>query len=258
MIEALPKRKYLGDLYNQKQYNHLLNKISHKNIVIIGDILNFDNEDISNLLNINKKNLWIIRAKDIIPPQYDRSLVLYYKNEHFNKKTVCENDFLAYYTAADQMIKSGVLQSFNKLKIICRDGIPSYYDSLDCEKHFKPIGSKPFDLYCNLYANTVWFSSTSANYADYASKGIVSRNIYDMKKTIKDASVLFDYIYCPIDQSGQYTDRDDYIWDDGQRSTYRIKYANYLEVQQAIPLSQKIDHFIKCVLELDTNPLYNV
>ena len=244
-------KPYTGHLHNQKQYVHLLQKTLSKKIVIVGDLLNDYDDNV-------KQNLWVVRPKDIIPPPYDRALTLYYKNEQPNRKTIDEDDFLAYYNTADQMIKTGGLQSFNKIKIICRDSVPSYYDSLDCEKHLDEMGRKPFDLYCNLYANTVWFTTASANYADYASKGIVSRNIYDMKKTVKAASILFDYVYCPIDQSGQYTDGDEFIWDDEQQSTYRIKYGKLLKSQQNILLAEKINSFIKCVLELDSNPLYNV
>lgn len=257
MIEELLKqynlqpKEYIGHLHNQKQYEYLLEKTAKEKIVIIGDLLNDYDDDV-------KQNLWVIRSKDIVSPPRDRALVLYYKNEQPNKKTIDENDFLAYYTIADQMIKSRALKSFNKLKIICRDSVPSYYDSLDCEKHLTEMGRKSFDLYCNLYANTVWFTTASANYAYYASKAIITRNIYDTKKTVKDASVLFDYVYCPIDQSGQYTDGDEFIWDNGAQSTYRKKYGNIMLQQQDIPLLQKTNDFIKCILELDSHPLYNI
>ena len=248
----IPQHKtYVGDVYNQRQYDYLLAKTTEGKIVITGDILNDYDDDL-------KQNLWIVRAKDIAKPVYDRALVLYYKNEQPNKRTINEDDFLAYYNAADQMIRSGNLQSFNKLKIVCRDSVPSYYHSLECEKHLSEMGRKGFDLYCNLYANTVWLTTASANFADYAAKGIVARNIYDMKKTVKAASVLFDYIYCPIDQTGQYTDGDEFIWDDNTQSTYRAKYGDHLVRQQEIPLDQKINNFISCILKLDNNPLYDI
>jgi len=251
MISHLKQRLYLGNVYNQQQYDYLSAKTKEEKIIITGDLLNDYDDDF-------KQNLWIIRSKDIIKPPYDRALILYYKNELPNKKTIDEDEFLAYYTVADKMIKGGFLQSFNKLKIVCRDSVPSYYHSLECEKHLNEMGRKGFDLYCNLYANTVWFTTASANYAEYATKGIVTRNIYDMKKTVKAASVLFDYIYCPIDQTGLYTDGDQFIWDNDEQSTYRDKYGEHLSMQHTIPSAEKINNFISCVLQLDNNPLYGI
>lgn len=248
----IPQNKtYVGHLYNQKQYEYLLEKTSREKIIVIGSLINDYDDDVRN-------NLWVVRPKDITPPPYDRAFVLYYKNEAPNRKTIDDSHFLAYYSAVDALIKEKQLQSFNKIKIVCRDTVPTYYHSLECEKHLSEMGRKPFDLYCNLYANTIYFSTSSANFSVYASKGIVTRNIYDAAKTLKDASILFDYLYCPIDDSGQYTDGDESVWDDGTQSTYRKKYGEYLETQENITLSEKVDNFIKCVLQLDADPLYNI
>jgi hypothetical protein len=253
MIEVLKQynlqpKEYIGHLHNQKQYEYLLEKTAKEKIVIIGDLLN-------DYMLSTKYKLWIVSKKDIIAPLHDRAIVLYYKNEYPNIVTIPQLEFLAFYQLINQMIELKLLKSFNKVKVICRHSVPDYYDQLNCEKQSDEIGPKAFELYCNVYANTIFFSTATANHSVFGSRAILTRNVYDKKIIDKDNSILFDYIYCPVDETKQYTNGDEFIWKDDTRSTYRERYASVMEKEFSLNIDKKINSFIECILELDNTPI---
>jgi hypothetical protein len=240
--------EYIGDLYNKKQYNYLLEKTSKEKIVIIGDLLN-------DYMLGSKYKLWTVSNKDILPPPYDRSIVLYYKNEYPNIVTVPQLEFLAFYELIKKMIELKLLKSFNKIKVICRHSMPDYYDQLNCEKESGEIGPKAFELYCNVYANTVFFTTATANFYLFGSRAIVSRNVFEMKKTDTNNGICFDYVYCPIDNTGKYTDGDEFVWCDNTVASYRTRYGKDIKKNTNTNIEKKLLSFAKCVIELDNIPL---
>lgn len=244
----LHEQHYVGDQYNKIQHDFLIGKTQSGRITIIGDLLNDYDDNI-------RSNIWFFRNSDIIDNPFDRSIVLYYKNEPPNKKTIDEDEFLCYYKIIERMIQLKLLKSFNKIKIICRDSVPSYYDRLSCEKHIAEIGPKQFDIYCNVYSNTVYLTTSTANHHLYGSKAIVSRNVYEMKKTNKEESILFNYLYCPVDLNDNYVDSDEFIWVDNTKSTYSVRFNRYKASQVNINLENKLNDFIKCILRLDKTPI---
>jgi hypothetical protein len=244
----LQEQVYIGDQHNNIQRNFLINKTQSGRITIIGDLLNDYDDNI-------RSNIWFFKNSDIIDSPHDRSIVLYYKNEPPNKKTIDEEEFLLYYKVLERMINLKLLKSFNKIKIICRDSVPIYYNTLSCEKHITEMGSKQFDIYCNVYSNTVFLTTSTANHHIYGSKAIVSRNVYEMKKVNKLESILFNYIYCPIDMSDNYVDGDEFVWDDNTKSTYSVRFNSFKETQLGISRKDKLDDFIKCILSLDSSPV---
>jgi hypothetical protein len=244
----LKEQEYKGNLYNKIQRDFLVNKTKSGRITIIGDLLNDYDDSI-------RSNIWFFRNSDITDSPYDRSIVLYYKNEPPNKKTIDEDEFLYYYKILERMIQLKLLKSFSSIKIICRDSVPSYYDTLGCEKHIAEIGPKQFDTYCNVYSNTVYLTTSTANHHLYGSKAIVSRNVYEMKKINREESILFNYLYCPIDLNDNYVDGDEFVWVDDTKSTYSQRFDRYKESQLAINIEDKVNSFIKCILQLDKNPI---
>ena len=245
---GLQPKTYIGHSYNQEQYEFLLEKTAKGKIVIIGDLLN-------DYMLSTKYKLWTISKKDITAPTHDRAIVLYYKNEYPNIVTIPQLEFLAFYNIINQMIELKLLKSFNKVKVICRHSVPDYYNQLNCEKQSGEIGPKAFELYCNIYANTVFFTTATANHSIFGSRAILTRNVYDKKIIDRLNSILFNHVYCPVDETNQYTNGDEFIWEDGTRSTYRERYTSVQEEEFSIDIAKKINLFIECVLELDNNPL---
>jgi hypothetical protein len=249
ILNKLPSLEYAGDKYNQQQYEFIRNTTKYGKIFITGDLLN-------DYMLETKYKLWSIGQKDIQVPLHDRAIILYYKNEHPNLYTIKSDEFYVYYQILSLMIDRKLLKSFNTIKVICRHSVPSCYDNITCEKISKEIGPKNFEVFCNMYANTIFFSSATVNSDRFGSRSIITRNIYDIKKNIPDTHILFDYIFCPVDQTGQYTDGDEFIWQDGTRSTYRARYGSELQHQSAISLNKKVEDFIACILKLDSDPLF--
>ena len=254
MIEQLIKQyslqpeTYIGHLYNQKQYEYLLEKTVKDKIVIIGDLLN-------DYMLSTKYKLWTVSNGDITTPPHDRAIVLYYKNEYPNIVTIPQLEFLAFYELINQMIELKLLKSFNKVKVICRHSAPDYYDQLNCEKQFGEIGPKAFELYCNVYANTVFFTTATANHSSFGSRAILTRNVYEMKKTDRDNSICFDYVYCPIDNTSQYTDEDEFEWHDDTIATYRARYGKDMLQHINANFTEKLFYFVNCIMQLDNKPI---
>jgi hypothetical protein len=244
----LQPKEYIGHLYNQMQYDYLLNKTKKDKIVIIGDLLN-------DYMLSTKYKLWSVSKKDIIDPPHDRAIVLYYKNEYPNIVTIPQLEFLAFYEIINRMLELKLLKSFNKVKVICRHSVPDYYDRLKCEKQSGEIGPKAFELYCNVYANTVFFATATANHSSFGSRAIVTKNIFEKKKTDIDNSICFDYVYCPIDPTGQYDDGDEFEWCDDTITTYRSKYGKDMTHHTNINFTEKLFNFVKCIIQLDNKPI---
>lgn len=246
LLYNLSAKEYIGHRYNEMQYNYLVNKTSNKKIVVVGDLLN-------DYMLETKYKTWVISKHHIGAPSRDRSLVLYYKNEYPNLYTIKNEEFYLYYNILTYMIDKKLLSSFNKLKIICRHSTPSCFDKIDCEKISTEIGPREFELYCNLYANTIFFCSAAANSSIFGTRSIVSRNIYEMKKTDRDNSILYNYVYCPVDETGEYTDGDEFVWLDNTKATYRKRFNSIINEEHS--LEDKAAKFVQCILNLDNNPL---
>lgn len=248
VLHSLSPKDYKGDISNKMQYNYLKEKTINKKIVIVGDLLN-------DYMLETKYKAWSISRHHIKPPPLDRFIVLYYKNEYPNKFTIKDEEFYLFYQILFYMLDKKLLKSFNKLKVICRHSVPKCFSLLDCEKISTEIGPREFELYCNLYANTIFFSSATANSFLLGSRPIVSRNIYEMKKTDRNKSILFNRIYCPVDLTNQYTHSDEFVWLDDTRATYRERFNSLFKIEQSIKIEDKVAEFIQCVLNLDNNPL---
>ena len=251
MIEALnnlPAVEYTGYKCNVQQSEFIDSVVKDKKIFITGDLLN-------DYMLGTKYKLWSISKKDITAPPYDRALTLYYKNEYPNLFTIKNEEFYLYYKLLKFMVDKKILRSFNKIKVICRHSTPECYEKISCEKISQEIGPRDFEIFCNLYSNGIFFASATVNSDRLGSRSIVSRNIYDMKKNIPGIHILFDYIFCPVDQTGKYTDGDEFIWQDDTRSTYRERYGNELSEQLLVNVNNKVQDFIDCVLKLDKSPL---
>lgn len=252
MIEALsglPSLEYVGYKINNQQYEFVETLTKNSKIFITGDLLN-------DYMLSTKYKLWSVSRKDIKTPPYDRAITLYYKNEHPNLFTIKNDEFYLYYKILEAMIDRKILKSFNKIKVICRHSTPECYKEISCEKISEEIGPKDFEIFCNLYSNTIFFASATVNGDRLGSRSVISRNIYDMKKNVSKAHILYDYIFCPVDQTGRYTDGDEFIWIDDTRSTYRARYNDSLSNQLLIDVNTKVKDFITCVLKLDSDPLF--
>jgi hypothetical protein len=246
VLNSLPSLDYVGHRYNTQQYEYVKALTKDSKIFIKGDLLN-------DYMLSTKYKLWSIGQKDISPPPYDRAITLYYKNEHPNLFTIKSEEFYIYYNLLKIMIDKKILKSFNKIKVI---STPKCYETICCEKISKEIGPKDFEIFCNLYSNAIFFASATVNGNKLGSRSIVSRNIYDMKKNISGVHILFDYIFCPVDQTEKYTDGDEFIWHDGTRSTYRARYNDNLSEQLLANINKKMQDFVDCVLKLDNEPLF--
>ena len=249
ILDELPSLEYQGHIYNARQYEFIKTVLENNKIFITGDLLN-------DYMLETKYKVWSVGKSDIKSPPYDRAITLYYKNEYPNLYTIKDDEFYLYYKIIKTMVDRKLVKSFNKVRVICRHSVPMCYEKIKSEKISNEIGPKDFEVFCNVYSNTVFFSSATVNSNRFGSRSIISRNIYDIKKNIPGTHVLFDYIFCPIDQTKHYTDGDEFIWQDNTRSTYHLKYGSELQKQQSIDLGIKIKDFIACIRKLDNNPLH--
>lgn len=240
----LENKKYIGNIINNIQYEEI---IKNKSINLIGDLENDLNDfKITDLL-------YVILTKNLPKPVYNRSLCLYYKNEHgLTPGIVDEYEFKLHCSIIEKLISNSLLKNFNDMKIICRHSSPEYIDELTCEKITQEVGSKRFEIITSLYSNPIFYFNGTLNFNHFKTRAILTPQCYEINTCPSELSYE-KYNYPGFDFTIDDKIKDVYRWKDGTVSEVKQRFYNR---ESNYNIEQKLQDFIKCVLKLDDNPLF--